>query len=693
MQVHKPQVVAILEPRISGTVGAAVRDKLQFQSSFIVEAEGFRGGIWLLWNDDNISIRVLASSSQFIHTEIKWESGKLVLATFIYASPSLVGRRVLWDDLRNLARSVSYAWVLLGDFNAMVDSTDKWGGASFNQSQAAEFRSCIGDCQLIDTGFVGPKFTWFRRNLRERLDRCLGNDLWLTLFPDAATFHLERLKSDHRPLLVRTNKGRRYDSNLRPFRFNAAWFGHENFTNFLDQAWRRERDLCSSLQDFQDQCVIWNKEVFGHIFKRKRHLENRLRSLELRNQTCISGRWAREEENVRLELERTLWQEHMLWLQKSRLQWNRDGDRNTKFFHLSTIRRRKANRIQCLKLDDGSWTYNETVMKELALSHFQALFQAGQTRPLEHATAVFSNPLSDYEGRNLASIPSPEECYATIKAMGSLKAPGKDGFHPIFYQNCWDVVGSDAADFISRCFRNPELIRKANETIIVLIPKLPKPELISQFRPISLCNVSYKAITKCIADRLRKHMNKLIGDNQTSFVPGRQISENIIILQEVIHSLRSKTGKAGSMVIKLDLAKAYDRLEWSFVEETLALANFPRSLISLIIACISTSSTQISWNGSLTPSFQPGRGLRQGCPLSPFLFTLCIERLSILINNSVAANEWKPIRLTKDGPALSHIFFADDLVLFGVAGQWQSRVICSLLNTFCAASGQMVSAE
>ncbi|CAN1327112.1 hypothetical protein LINPERPRIM_LOCUS34062, partial [Linum perenne] len=246
-----------------------------FNSSFIVDAEGFRGGIWLLWNDSILTVRILASTNQLIHTEIEWETGKFTSATFIYASPSLHGRRTLWNDLRQIAAWTSHAWVLLGDFNAMVDSTEKWGGASFNQGSAREFWSCIGDCNLIDSGFVGPKFTWFRRNLRERIDRCLGNAAWSTLFPDAATFHLERLKSDHRPILVHTNKYTRYTPAPRPFRFNAAWFGHDNFTDFIDLGWKRGRNLCVSLQNFQEQCVVWNKEVFGNIFTRKRNLEKR----------------------------------------------------------------------------------------------------------------------------------------------------------------------------------------------------------------------------------------------------------------------------------------------------------------------------------------------------------------------------------------------------------------------------------
>ncbi|CAN1145773.1 hypothetical protein LINPERHAP2_LOCUS14876 [Linum perenne] len=121
MQEHKLQVVTIIEPRISGEIGEAVRKKLNFSYSFIVEAQGFSGGLWLMWNDLDITIEILGSSTQFIHTLIKWDSGKSVMATFIYASPTLHGRRALWNDLRKLSVSASAAWVLLGDFNAMVD--------------------------------------------------------------------------------------------------------------------------------------------------------------------------------------------------------------------------------------------------------------------------------------------------------------------------------------------------------------------------------------------------------------------------------------------------------------------------------------------------------------------------------------------------------------------------------------------
>ncbi|CAN1760797.1 hypothetical protein LINPERHAP1_LOCUS7673 [Linum perenne] len=265
LQVFKPPIVAILEPRISGEQGRDVRNKLNFQHSFIVEAQGFRGGISLLWNDDNFKLEVLYSSNQLIHTRISWDQGACCCATFIYASPALHLRRALWDDIRRLCVSVNEAWILLGDFNAMTSPSEKTGGAKFNHIPSREFRECISDCSLFDTGFVGLKFTWFRQTLKERLDRCLCNAEWMTLFQDSTTLHLERLKSDHRPILVRpTHQSRLYHLS-RPFRFNAAWLAHENFPSFLDHNWSRGRELSVSLQDFKDKCKTWNVEVFGQI--------------------------------------------------------------------------------------------------------------------------------------------------------------------------------------------------------------------------------------------------------------------------------------------------------------------------------------------------------------------------------------------------------------------------------------------
>ncbi|CAN1315455.1 Transposon TX1 uncharacterized 149 kDa protein [Linum perenne] len=433
LQVFKPPIVATLEPQISGEQGRDVRKKLNFQHSFIVEAQGFHGGIWLLWNDDNFKLEVLSSSNQLIRTIISWDQGACCCATFIYASPALHLWRALWTDIRRLCSSINEAWILLGDFNAMTSPSEKNGGAKFNHIPSREFRECISDCSLFDTGFVGPKFTWFRQTLKERLDRCLCNVEWMNLIQDSTTMLLERLQSDHRPILVRLTHQSRFNRLSRPFHFNAAWLAHENFPSFLDHNWSRGRELSVSLQDFKDKCKTWNVEVFGHIFKRKRQLQNHLRWLEHKCQNTNADKFVKEEAEIRTELERTLWQESILWLQKSRIQWIKDGDRNTKFFHLSTIGRRNVNFFRGLKRPDGNEIFEDSELKQLALTHFQDLFTAGRTQPLPMGFANFAQPLSEADKSRLVVISTKQEILLALKSMGGLKALGKDGFHPIFF--------------------------------------------------------------------------------------------------------------------------------------------------------------------------------------------------------------------------------------------------------------------
>ncbi|KAG7557811.1 Reverse transcriptase domain [Arabidopsis suecica] len=193
--------------------------------------------------------------------------------------------------------------------------------------------------------------------------------------------------------------------------------------------------------------------------------------------------------------------------------------------------------------------------------------------------------------------------------------------------------------------------------------------------------------------RLKNVISKLIGPAQASFIPGRLSIDNIVVVQEAVHSMRRKKGRKGWMLLKLDLEKAYDRIRWDFLKETLGAAGLSEEWTGRIMECVSNPSMSLLWNGEKTDSFSPARGLRQGDPLSPYLFVLCLERLCHLIEDSVGQKLWKPISLSQGGPKLSHICFADDLILFAEASVAQVRVIRTVLEKFCLASGQKVSLE
>lgn len=156
------------------------------------------------------------------------------------------------------------------------------------------------------------------------------------------------------------------------------------------------------------------------------------------------------------------------------------------------------------------------------------------------------------------------------------------------------------------------------------------------------------------------------------------MSDNIAIAQEIFHSMRRKKGPKGWMAVKIDLEKAYDLLKWVFVKDTLEDIGLPNNLVNLIHCCISSLRIRALWNREALEWFQPQRGIRKGDPISPYLFMLCIERLFHVISLAVENGAWKPVKVTKRGPDISHLAFADDLILFAEATTDQAQVISTI---------------
>uniref|UniRef100_A0A2N9J135 Reverse transcriptase domain-containing protein n=1 Tax=Fagus sylvatica TaxID=28930 RepID=A0A2N9J135_FAGSY len=227
--------------------------------------------------------------------------------------------------------------------------------------------------------------------------------------------------------------------------------------------------------------------------------------------------------------------------------------------------------------------------------------------------------ISVEESLMLSSPISTDEIKAALWSMKPFKAPSPDGLHAGFFQRSWHTFA----------------------------------DCLSKFRPIGLCNTIYKVITKIIVLRLRPLLDKLISPLQTAFVPGRKGLDNMIIVQELVHSFSLKRGNSGFMAIKIDLEKAYDRLEWQFIRDMLIFFKIPEDLAKLIMSCITTSS------------------------------------ISVLLNGGDLL--WDPVKASRTGPSFSHLFFADDLVLFAKADQKNCQSVKEVLECFCDLSGQKIS--
>jgi len=356
---------------------------------------------------------------------------------------------------------------------------------------------------------------------------------------------------------------------------------------------------------------IWNKEVFGNLFSRKRRLWARL--VGIQNALATGGPFylRKLERKLREELDLTLDQIESLWFQKARVDQIRDGDRNTKYFHTSTIIRHRCNRIDSLKDCHEELQDDPKSIKGLVLDHFKTLFTEdgygvpeGQTRTIE-----FPRLPPDLL-RDLAMSFTKEDILFALKGMHPFRAPGLDGFQAFFFQRYWRLVKGEVCHTVLQVLRGLMFPSALNDTFITLIPKVPIPERVQQFRPIGLCNVVYKLITKCIVNRLKRVLPELISPMQSSFIPGRQITDNIVVLQELFHSMRRKSGTKGWMAIKLDLEKAYDRLRWEFIRDTLARMKLPNTLVDVIMNCVTSCSLSILWNGEPTEFFKPSRGIR-----------------------------------------------------------------------------------
>jgi mannosylglycoprotein endo-beta-mannosidase len=304
---------------------------------------------------------------------------------------------------------------------------------------------------------------------------------------------------------------------------------------------------------------------------------------------------------------------------------------------------------------------------------------------IERVNNIFPNTISEtFKAAAVAPITS-EDIKAALFSIPDNKSPGPDGYNALFFKKSWEIIKDDFIAAIRYFFSKNSLPRCVNATRVALVPKQEHPTCLNDFRPISCCNVIYKCIAKLIVVRLKTALADVVGHSQTAFLPGRNISDAILLTQELMHNYHQNKGPP-RCALKIDLKKAFDTVRWDYIIAGLHAISLPQELISWITTCITTVHYTININGELHGFFKATRGIRQGDPLSPYLFVLAMEGLGGIIRRSIQDStfhyHWrcKPNKLT-------HLCFADDLMLFCRADIDSVQVLKTSLDSFSMISG------
>ncbi|GMP97184.1 hypothetical protein CsSME_00045547 [Camellia sinensis var. sinensis] len=383
--------------------------------------------------------------------------------------------------------------VILGDFNAIRFPYEKSGGSTSWSKYKEEFNSCILQAELVDLSYGGCQFTWANKRtsgdyIASKIDRVLVNETWLDAFPASFATFLPSGISDHSPVVVHISD--KVTSFKKPFKYFDFWVDHEDFSSVVSTIWNQYIQgvpmfrVCQKLKNLKPALKALNKKDFSDITTRVHTSRSELLSAQCKLD--------KDPSNTSLQqLERTFYKQYVDLLaveeslahQKSRVQWLSQGDNNSRFF-FKTIK------------DFFSGLFGTPID-----DHYNGF---------DRIQSLVKSKISPDQSLLLASPVTDKEIKDTFWSLKANKAPGPDGFSAGFFKSSWDIVGREVTQAVRTFFESGRLLSEVNSTIIALIPKVPNPVKVGDFRPISCCNTIYKCIAKIMANRIKNDLPNLV---------------------------------------------------------------------------------------------------------------------------------------------------------------------------------------
>ncbi|XP_057248933.1 uncharacterized protein LOC104886993 [Beta vulgaris subsp. vulgaris] len=573
---------------------------------------------------------------------------------------------MLWDHLFQLLSPYP-------DFLIIDHYEDKLGGDVTIRGWE-DFTNWKHDLELQDIPFVGPRFTWTNNRegsdlILERLDRTYGSPAWLDKYPLSYVKHFPILHSDHLAIFYQTAPP--YTPRRRPYQFENWCLTHSDIPSLITSVWQNPIAV-SSMYCFTKHLSLLRQDI---------------------KRWCLDHKvvWGIDWKDISEQL--TTYAEPIDNLQ----QGNAFMSQRQQLLH----KKQRSTFIYLLKTAEGDWTDDVHAISTEILRHFKnAYTPSTSTEPDPAYDENIGLLLRELNLPQLSAIQQQQlllpfselEVHDAMFGIGNAKSPGLDSSTAEFFKTHWDLLGVPIFQAVSRFLTTGFILREWNQSLIVLLPKGPNPEKVTQFRPISLCNTIYKCASKCLVNRLRPLLQDLISEYQSAFIPGRHMDDNILISHELTHVInKHRRGNVHLSGLKLDMNKAYDRVNWVFLLSVLRAYGFPEHWLRLIQQCISIVTYRILVNGQVSEAFTPHYGLRQGDPISPYLFLFCMDILSRMLTQATDIRQFDGIKAHRYAPPISHLFFADDAVLFFKATTNSCTKVSRLLARFCMISGQMLS--
>nr|CCA66235.1 hypothetical protein [Beta vulgaris subsp. vulgaris] len=688
ISIHNPLFITIQETKLGEIDPKLIRSI--WNSNEVAwtfsPADGNAGGILTLWSKTFITVSSSHVSKNWIAvrgtiSHLNWDCSLIS----IYNPCSVEERAVVWGEILEFWTTSKLPCLIIGDFNETLASNDR-GSLAISQSGSNDFRQFVQSLQLTEIPTT-ERFTWFRGNSKSKLDRCFVNPEWLTHYPTLKLSLLNRGLSDHCPLLLNSSVR---NWGPKPFKFQNCWLSDPRCMRLVKDTWQKSSPmgLVQKLKTVKKDLKDWNEKVFGNIEANIKQLEHEINQLDkISNERDLDSFELEKKKKAQVDLWSWMKTKESYWSQQSRIKWLKQGDRNTKFFHVVASIRKHRNSITSIEVNGDKISEPEKIKLE-AMKYFRKAFkEESYNRPL--LEGLDFKHLTEAQSADLIAPFSHEEIDKAVASCSSDKAPGPDGFNFTFIKKAWDVIKEEIYETVQEFWNSSRLPKGCNMAFIALIPKTDSPKGFQDFRPISMVGCVYKIVAKLLTMRLQKVMNSLVGPAQSSFIEGRHILDSALIAGELIDSC--KRWKTSSSLLKIDFHKAFDSVSWAFLDWTLEKMNFPIQWRQWIQTCVTTASSSVLINGSPSPPFKLQKGLRQGDPLSPFLFVLVVETLNLLINKAISLGFWEGVEVSKGGLKLSHLQYADDTLIFCAPRIDYLQNIKKVLILFHLASGLQIN--